>query len=125
MYFSVSLIRSLTHLILDTVGTRKTQQCRKFSLLEYFYLFQVLIGKVAEVSCRENLYLMVFRHGRLVTLSRSGKVRFYSNLFNEIDPNPICQNQVNPSKMKLDDLIRTSLMVMAVARANEQQSVIR
>ena len=27
--------------------------------------------------------------------------------------------------MKLDDLIRTSLMVMAVARANEQQSVIR
>jgi len=48
---------------------------------------------------------MVFRHGRLVTLSRSGKV--------------------NPSKMKLDDLIRTSLMVMAVARANEQQSVIR
>ena len=33
--------------------------------------------------------------------------------------------QVVPSKMKLDDLIRTSLMVMAVARAGEQQSVIR
>jgi len=45
------------------------------------------------------------REGRLVTLSRSGKVV--------------------PSKMKLDDLIRTSLMVMAVARAGEQQSVIR
>ena len=27
--------------------------------------------------------------------------------------------------MRLDDLIRTSLMVMAVARAGEQQSVIR
>ena len=35
------------------------------------------------------------------------------------------RNQVVPSKMKLDDLIRASLMVMAVARANEQQSVIR
>ena len=34
-------------------------------------------------------------------------------------------HQVVPSKMKLDDLIRTSLMVMAVARAGEQQSVIR
>jgi len=45
------------------------------------------------------------RQGRLVTLSRSGKVV--------------------PSKMKLDDLIRTSMMVMDVARANEQQSVIR
>jgi len=48
---------------------------------------------------------LVRRHGRLVTLSRSAKV--------------------DPSKMKLDDLIRTSMMVMDVARANEQQSVIR
>jgi len=38
---------------------------------------------------------------------------------------PFFAIQVVPSKMKLDDLIRTSLMVMAVARAGEQQSVIR
>ena len=38
---------------------------------------------------------------------------------------PFFATQVVPSKMKLDDLIRTSLMVMAVARAGEQQSVIR
>ena len=38
---------------------------------------------------------------------------------------PLFSTQVVPSKMKLDDLIRTSLMVMAVARAGEQQSVIR
>ena len=38
---------------------------------------------------------------------------------------PFLSIQVVPSKMKLDDLIRTSLMVMAVARAGEQQSVIR
>ena len=38
---------------------------------------------------------------------------------------PFLSIQAVPSKMKLDDLIRTSLMVMAVARAGEQQSVIR
>ena len=33
--------------------------------------------------------------------------------------------QVKPSKMKVDDLMRTSMMVMSVARRNDQQSIIR
>jgi len=45
------------------------------------------------------------RHGRFVTLNLSGKVK--------------------PAKMKLDDLIRASMMVMSVARKNDEQAVIR
>ena len=53
-----------------------SQQFRKFSLLEYFYHFLDLTGEVVDVSCKENEYILVRRHGRLVTLSRSAKVRF-------------------------------------------------
>ena len=55
------------------------------------------------------------RHGRFVTLSRSGKVTKV----------PLLHPQILPAKMKLDDLIRTSLMVMSVARRDEQQGIIR
>jgi len=45
------------------------------------------------------------QHGRFVTLNLSGKVK--------------------PSKMKLDDLIRASMMIISVARKNDEQAIIR
>jgi len=45
------------------------------------------------------------KHGRAVTLNLSGKVK--------------------PSTMKLEDLIRASMMVMSVARKNDDQAIIR
>merc|ERR1711892_573703 len=45
------------------------------------------------------------KQGRFVTLNLSGKVK--------------------PSKMKMEDLLRASMMVMSVARKNDEQAIIR